>query len=131
MHGDGAIAEADSVSHRCGGTAARAGCEGVACAAFPYFDLDVVAVENFEELHVGAVREARIDFDCRAVCAGEFLGDFDQWHDAVRIADIGQIDGVVGAVDAQLLADVMISLFRAIDGYVVHRETYFSHINRN
>jgi len=131
VHGDRTIAEANSVSHRCGGTAAGARCEGVACAALPYFDLNVVAVENFEELHVGTVREARIDFDRGTVCAGELLGDLSQWHHAVWIADIGKIDGVVGAVDAQLLANIVIPPFGAVDRNVVHCEAHFSHINRD
>ena len=44
---------------------------------------------TFKELHVGAVREGGIDFDGRAVCAGELCRDFGQWHDAVRVADVG------------------------------------------
>ena len=70
VHGDVAVAEADAVGDGCGGAAAGAGCEGVACAAFPDLDLNVVAVDYFKELHVGAVGEGRIDFDGSAVFAG-------------------------------------------------------------
>ena len=129
VHGDVAVAEADAVRDGCGGAAAGAGGEGVACAALPDLDLDVVAVDDFEELHVGAVGEGRVDFDHRAVFAGECFGDLGEWHDTVRVADVGQIHGVVGAVDVELLADVLVGLFGAVDGNVVHREADFAHVD--
>ena len=129
VHGDVAIAEADAVRDGCGGAAAGAGGEGVACAALPDLDLDVVAVEDFEELNVGAVGEGRVDFNHCAVFAGECCGDLGEWHDAVRIADVGEVNGGVGAVDVELLADVVIGLLGAIDGDVVHGEADFAHVD--
>ena len=46
----------------------------------------------------------------------------------MRVADVGKINGVVGAVDGQLLTDVLVGLFGAIDGDVVHREAYVAHV---
>ncbi len=71
VHGDVAIAEADAVRDGGRGAAAGAGGEGVACAALPDFDLDVVAVDYFKELHVGAIRKGGVDLDHGTVFAGQ------------------------------------------------------------
>ncbi len=129
VHGDVTVAEADAVCDGSGSATAGAGGEGIASAAFPDLNLNVIAVDDFQELHVGAVREGGVDFDDGAVLAGECFGDFRKWHDAVRVADVGKIYGVVGAVDHELLADVLVGLLGAIDRDVVHREADFAHID--
>ncbi len=45
------------------------------------------------------------------------------------IADVGEVNGVVGAVGAELPAEVLIRLLGAIDGDVVHREADFAHVD--
>jgi len=90
---DVSVAMAEFVGYGGGGTAAAAGGEGVAGSAFPDLDLDGVAVENFEELHVDALGEIGVVFDVGADAAGEVFGDFVEGNDAVGVADGG---GVVG-----------------------------------
>ena len=76
-HVDGEVGldEAEAVGDGGGGAGAAAGGEGVAGAAFPDLDADVGAIEDLEELHVGAAGEDRVCFEVRAVAVGELGGD--------------------------------------------------------
>ncbi len=129
VHGDVAVAQADSVGNGGCGAAAGAGGQGVAGAALPDFDLDVVPVDGLEELDVGALGEFLMYFDGGSVAAGEFFGDFGKRHDAVGVADVGNVHGVFGAVDGEELPNVLIGLFGAVDGDVIHSKADMAHVD--
>ena len=47
----------------------------------------------------------------------------------MRVADVGKIYSVVGAVDHELLTDFLIGLLGAIDGDVIHGKAHFAHVD--
>jgi len=57
MNSNGGIAKAEPMgnSRSCGAAAARG--QGIACPPLPYFDLDVVTVNDLQELDVCTIRE--------------------------------------------------------------------------
>ena len=76
MHGEVAIDETEAMSHGGAGATAAAGGEGVTGTAFPDFDLDIGAVQNFEKLDVGLAWEISVGLEVRAVFVGHLCGDF-------------------------------------------------------
>ncbi len=101
VDGDVGFDEADFAGDGGCGGAAGAGGEGVAGAAFPDFDADVGAVEDFEELDVGAAWEVGVVFDGGAEAVGEVAGDVGEGDDAVGVADGGGVDGEGFAGDVE------------------------------
>ena len=107
MHGDVAVAETDAVRYGGGGAAARTRREGVASAALPDLDLYVTAVDDFEELHIGAIREGWVHFDQSAIFVCLLGGDFVLHQHTVRVADVGDIDGLCLAVKSRRLINLV------------------------
>ena len=100
MHGNVAVAETYAVRYGGGRAAARTGREGVASAALPDLDLYVTAVDDFEELHIGAIGEGWVHFDKSAIFVCLLSGDFVLHQYAMRVADVGDIDGLRFAVES-------------------------------
>ncbi len=105
VHRHAIVDKTESVCRPGRRTAARAGGQRVAGASLVDFDLDVLAVQHFEELHVDAVGKVFGILHQRPQFAGVLLIDLVHGNDAVRVTD-GNAGGPI---------DVPAELHRLVD----------------
>lgn len=129
VHGDVFVAETDPVRDGSGGTAAGAGSERVTGTPFPDFDLNIVAVDHFEELDVGSVGELWVHLDGCAIRLCYVGADFVADEDAMRVADVGCVNSFGLAVESQRLPQILIGLLGAIERDVIHPKAHSPHVD--
>src|SRR5512140_2200554 len=122
---DVAIHQPEPAGHRRGGAAGAARGERVAGPPLPDLELDVLAVQHLQELHVGAVGEARLVLDERAVLAGQRLGDLRQGQHAVGVPDAGGREGEGATAHGELLVQDLARPAHhrdagAVEGHLAH-----------
>ena len=93
VYGDVSIDQSETMGHGGAGATAAAGCEGVTRTTFPDFDLNIGAVQNFEELDVSFARKIGVGLKVWAVFVSHLSGDFREREYTVRISDRG---GAIG-----------------------------------
>src|ERR1017187_4521910 len=121
------VHEAEFVRDRRGGAAAAAAGQRVARAAFPDLNLEIRAIQNFHELHVGLARKVRMDLQQRAEFFRHRFADFREgaslrarrlcrsqarrartdahYHHAVRIANGRRAKGELTSADGDFFID--------------------------
>ncbi len=92
--------------HRSGGTATGSRGQGVSGAAFPDFDLDILAVEGLEKLNVGTFGEAGMNLKGRTDFTGQFAGNLIQGDNTVGVADVSNVNPVVRSIDLKDFSSV-------------------------
>ena len=86
MNSDSGIAKTEPIGNGCGGGATTAGGQSIACSSFPYFNADVLTVNDSQKLNVRPMREARVCLNQRSIVPGKRGRDFIAKNNAVRVS---------------------------------------------